>query len=128
MRLPLFVEREELFAAWAPLQAAAGGAPDVAAVLALCRVYGAALGLSTAIGKASKADYTARKNDPIAYGGDVYSFLRENGANQPDIIRRRCRSWRRSPNGCGRGRRRSPKPPSLRRPSPNSEAGGRTSR
>lgn len=87
MRLPLFVEREELFAAWAPLQAAAGGAPDVAAVLALCRVYGAALGLSTAIGKASKADYTARKNDPIAYGGDVYSFLRENGANQPDIIR-----------------------------------------
>lgn len=49
------------------------------------RVYAAALGLSTGLGRAAKADYLGAGCDPYLYGGRVYQYLRQQGADLREI-------------------------------------------
>lgn len=51
------------------------------------RVAGAVLGICTDIGREAKADYVAARFDPLAYGGAVYGWLRQQGADRVDILR-----------------------------------------
>ena len=50
------------------------------------RVYGAAIGLCTGLGRLAKADFARSKYDILTYGGDVYSWLREQGATGTQIV------------------------------------------
>lgn len=50
------------------------------------RIYAAAIGLSTGLGRAAKADFARSKYDILTYGGDVYSWLREQGATAVQIV------------------------------------------
>lgn len=43
----------------------------------LLRAYAAMIGLCSAVGRMSKASYSAHGYDPIAYGRQVYSWLHE---------------------------------------------------
>lgn len=71
--MPDFAAREELLVAY-------GGARDRGGV-ALLRVYAAAIGLCTRLGREAGADYGAHRYDVLAYGGAVYGWLRQGGAS-----------------------------------------------
>ena len=75
--LPDFAAREELMVALGETQARAGSAR--------LRAYAAALGLCTRLGRESGADYAGHRFDALAYGGAVYSYLREQGATPADV-------------------------------------------
>lgn len=49
------------------------------------RVFGAILGISTDLGREAKADYVKARFDVLAYGGAVYSYLREKGATPAQV-------------------------------------------
>jgi len=53
--------------------------------VALMRVYAAAIGLSTRLGKESGADYAASRFDVLAYGGAVYGWLRKQKVEIKEI-------------------------------------------
>jgi hypothetical protein len=72
--LPDFATREELFSAWVEARNADNSAR-------LMRVYSATLGLCTRIGRESGASYPACRCDVLAYGGLVYSWLRDPPVN-----------------------------------------------
>jgi len=75
--LPDFAAREELVVAYSE----AHGKRGVAAL----RVYSAALGLCTRLGKESGADYAKHRFDVLSYGGEVYGWLRKQGLDPVDI-------------------------------------------
>ncbi len=75
--LPDFATREEVVVAYS--ESASG------AKTRILRVYAAALGLSTGIGKAARASYADVKCDPYVYGGQVYAWLREKGVTPADV-------------------------------------------
>lgn len=66
--MPDYAAREELMVAYGE-SAKKGG-------VALLRVYAAALGLCTRIGRESGADYAKHRFDCLSYGGEVYGWLR----------------------------------------------------
>jgi hypothetical protein len=74
---PGFAAREEIMVGYGEVSKRGG--------VALLRVYAAALGLCTRLGKEAGADYAACKYDLLTYGGTVYGYLRENGVSPKDI-------------------------------------------
>ena len=70
--LPGFTEREELAYAYGQNQEDG---------IMLRRVYGAVIGLCTSLGAAAGANWRASKCDVLTYGGTVYGYLREQGAD-----------------------------------------------
>lgn len=77
--LPDFDKREDLALSWHTAAGAADGA-------ALRRIAAAALGLCTPIGKRAGVAWEAHGCNVLAYGGKVYSWLREQKATIPDIV------------------------------------------
>lgn len=75
--LPGFAEREELINEWASV--------ETNGPLASLRLAAAAIGLCTRVGRRVKASYTKMGCSPLAYGGEVYGFLRESGATPEEI-------------------------------------------
>jgi len=75
--LPPCAEREELAVAFSDANKRGG--------MARLRVYSAALGLCTRVGRQSSVDYASCKCDPLVYGGRVYGWLREQGASAADV-------------------------------------------
>jgi hypothetical protein len=75
--LPDFAAAEELLAA---LGETKDGAPS-----RRLRAMSAIVGLCTRIGRESGADYAAHRFDALAYGGEVYGWLRAKGAKPADI-------------------------------------------
>ena len=76
--IPDFAATEELMIAFAGAQRRGG--------VALQRVYAAAVGLCTRVGKHAGADYAAERFDVLAYGGKVYTWLRrEKGVGIADL-------------------------------------------
>jgi len=75
--LPDFATREEISIAWHEARTRKdGGATQ------LRRVYSAAIGTCTRIGRGLEPGYDG---DVLVYGGMVYSHLREHGAGVADI-------------------------------------------
>lgn len=74
--LPDFAAREELVIAYAEVRKRPAS---------LLRVYSAAIGLCTRIGREAGADYAECRFDVLAFGGKVYGWLREKGV-APDAI------------------------------------------
>jgi hypothetical protein len=74
---PSFGVREELVLAWG----AHGPARDHRAL----RVYAATLGLCSGLGAQAGASLGAHRYDLLAYGEQLYSWLREKGASVPQI-------------------------------------------
>jgi hypothetical protein len=77
--MPDFAIREELVGAW--------GACAEDDFMRARRVYAAAVGLCTVVGKRGKLDYARHRHDVLSYGGAAYSFLREQGESLEDICR-----------------------------------------
>lgn len=75
--LPDFATREELVASFAATTSRGG--------TAVLRCYAALIGLCTRIGRESGADYAAHRFDPLAYGGQVYGWLREQDVSVANI-------------------------------------------
>lgn len=75
--LPDFAAREELLVAYGDLRHRRG--------VAVLRVYAAAIGLCTRIGRRSEADFARHRFDVLAYGGEVYGWLRERKATPEQI-------------------------------------------
>lgn len=75
--LPDLVVREELAIASSDAQSRGGLLP--------LRVSAAAIGLCTPVGRRAKADLARAKYDLLAYGGAVYSWLREQGVTHADL-------------------------------------------
>jgi hypothetical protein len=75
--LPDYAAREEVMVAYGESRNKKG--------VALMRVYSAALGLSTRLGRMAGADYAACRFDVLAYGGAVYSYLREQGVTMEQL-------------------------------------------
>lgn len=75
--MPDFSAREELVVAYGEAQSRKG--------VALLRVYAAALGLCTRLGAQSGANYAKSRFDVLAYGGEVYSWLRAQGLTATQI-------------------------------------------
>lgn len=75
--LPDFAAREELLVAYGEVRKRGG--------IALLRVYAAAVGLCTRVGRRSEADYTRHRFDVLAYGGEVYGYLRKQKATPEQI-------------------------------------------
>ncbi len=75
--LPPFAEREELAVAWSDARGRSSSAQ--------LRVAAATLGLCTRLGRRAGADYIACKCDVLAYGGKVYSWLREQGVSPKEV-------------------------------------------
>lgn len=75
--LPDFACREELIVAWGDARSRKG--------VALLRVYSAALGLCTRLGRRSSADYAKHRFDLLSYGGEVYGWLRERGVTPAQL-------------------------------------------
>lgn len=75
--LPNFAAREELLVAYHEVRERGG--------VVLLRVYSAALGLCTRLGKQSGADYGKHRFDVLAYGGEVYAWLRGQGLTASQI-------------------------------------------
>lgn len=71
VRLPGFADREDLVAAYAEARTREG--------LALARVYAAAIGMTTRIGREAGTTFEAHNCNVFAYGGVVYNHLRERG-------------------------------------------------
>jgi hypothetical protein len=76
--LPNFADRELLIMAWT----AHGADGDQRGV----RVYAAAIGACCGIGQRAGASLAKSKYDALAYGGEVYSYLREQGATPIEIV------------------------------------------
>lgn len=74
---PQFAVREELVFAF-------GDA--VGNVSRQLRAASAVLGLCTPIGGEAQADYVKARFDALAYGGAVYGWLRQHGAQPADIL------------------------------------------
>jgi len=53
--------------------------------MSLVRAAGALIGRCSSLGRAAKADWSACGCDPRVYGGEVYSFLREQGCTVQEI-------------------------------------------
>lgn len=79
LSLPDFDKREDLALAWHGAANASDGA-------ALRRIAAAGLGLCTPLGKRSGVSWEACNCNLLAYGGKVYSYLREQKATIPDIM------------------------------------------
>lgn len=77
VRLPSFAEREELVLAVVDARERP--------VSVQLRIWSAAIGLATRIGTEAKASYAASRCDVLVFGGEVYSWLREQGATPADI-------------------------------------------
>ena len=75
--LPDYAAREELVVAYGEAMRRKG--------VALLRVYAAAVGLCTRIGREAEADYAAHRFDVLAYGGAVYTHLRGAGLAAADL-------------------------------------------
>ena len=75
--LPDFTAREELLVAYHEGNTRKG--------ITLLRAYSAILGLCTRLGRSCGADYGKHRFDALAYGGEVYGWLRQQGATQADI-------------------------------------------
>jgi hypothetical protein len=75
--LPDFAAAEELLAA---LGETKDGAPS-----RRLRAMSAIVGLCTRVGRESGADYAAHRFDALAYGGEVYSWLRGRKASPSEI-------------------------------------------
>ena len=75
--MPDFAAREELVVAYGEAMRRKG--------VALLRVYAAALGLCTRLGREAEADYGAHRYDVLSYGGAVYSYLRGQGVSTQDL-------------------------------------------
>lgn len=75
--LPDFAAREELAVAWGQARDRGG--------IALLRVLSAALGLCTRLGRQAGADYAKHRFDVLAYGGEVYGWLRSKGATPAEV-------------------------------------------
>lgn len=75
--LPDFAAREELMVAYGEARNKKG--------VALLRVYGAVLGLCSRLGKRAEADYAASRFDVLAYGGEVYGWLRGQGVTPAQV-------------------------------------------
>jgi hypothetical protein len=50
------------------------------------RVCAAVLGICSEIGLEAKADYVKARFDVLAYGGAVYGYLRQSGAQPAEVI------------------------------------------
>jgi hypothetical protein len=74
---PQFAVREELVFAYGDAEG------NVSRKL---RVASAALGLCTPLGAEAGCDYVKARFDVLAYGGAVYSWLRQRGAAPVDIL------------------------------------------
>lgn len=75
---PQFVVKEELVVAYGDALDRKGHRLRVAAaVLGIC---------SPELQREARADYRAASFDPLAYGGAVYSFLRQRGATAREVI------------------------------------------
>ena len=72
--LPDFATREDVAVA----NAGARGLPRL-------RIYAAAIGLCTGIGKAAGVALDAPGYDVMAYGRQVYSYIREKGATPAEV-------------------------------------------
>lgn len=75
--MPDFAAREELMVAYGEALKKQG--------VAKLRVYAATLGLCTMLGRKAGADYARARFDVLAYGGEVYSWLRGQGATVEQI-------------------------------------------
>lgn len=75
--LPSLADREDLAQAYLAVKDRKG--------VAKLRVYCAALGLCTRIGREAKADFGKAECNVHVYGGEVYSWLREQGLSPQDI-------------------------------------------
>ena len=80
VRLPSFADREDLVVAWGVVVAAGDG-------MALRRVAAAALGLCTPVGRQSRADFARHGCSVASYGGEVYGYMREHGAELEGVVR-----------------------------------------
>ncbi len=76
----LYIDRESLVILY-QRAIERGGEP-----MSLVRAAGALIGRCTALGRAAKADWSACGCDPRIYGGEVYSFLREQGCTVEEIV------------------------------------------
>mgnify|MGYP001766746316 CR=1 FL=1 len=76
--LPDFITREDILFKWHEAQ------DDV---LVTRRVSAAAVGLCTRVGKLAKADYARSRCDVLVYGGQVYTYLREQGVPLEEVLR-----------------------------------------
>jgi hypothetical protein len=75
--MPDFAAREEMMIAFGDARNKRG--------TTLLRVYSAALGLCTRLGKESGASYQKSGFDVLNYGGEVYGWLRQQGVTPADI-------------------------------------------
>lgn len=75
--LPDFAAREELLIAYGENRHRKG--------VAVLRVYSAMLGLCTRLGRESGADYARHRFDVLAYGGEVYGWIRQRGGSPADL-------------------------------------------
>lgn len=75
--MPDFATREDLVVAFGEARNKKG--------VTLLRVYSAALGLCTRLGREASADYSQHRFDVLSYGGQVYGWLREQGVTPKDI-------------------------------------------
>lgn len=77
IRPPDFAATEELLVAFSETAKRPGSAQ--------LRVWSAMLGICTRLGRDSGADYAAHRFDVLAYGGEVYSWLRKQGMSPAEI-------------------------------------------
>lgn len=76
--LPSFADREDLIAAYMEARTRKG--------IALARVFAAAIGLATRVGRESGTTFDAHNCNVYAFGGHVYGWLREKGVTTKDIV------------------------------------------
>lgn len=79
LTLPDFDKREDLALSWHTAAAASDGA-------SLRRIAAAGLGLCSALGKRAGVAWEACGCNVLAYGGKVYSYLREQKATIPEVM------------------------------------------
>lgn len=77
--LPNFATREELVTKFSEVKDRKGGP--------VLRVCGAMLGLCTRLGSRAGADYAKHEYNVLAYGGEVYSWLRQQGVSPEEVVR-----------------------------------------
>ena len=75
---PNFADREALVMAW--------GEHGPSGEHRSVRCYAAAIGACCGLGRMAGASLAKSKYDVLAYGGEVYSWLRERGATTAEII------------------------------------------
>ena len=77
VRLPDFAAREELAVAYSEACRRRG--------VTLLRACAAILGLCTRLGTEAGADYARHRFDALSYGGEMYSWLRQQGMTPADV-------------------------------------------